>query len=342
VRAGEIVGEGWHPRYGGPHAEIEALRSAGLGAAGATMYVTLEPCCHHGKTPPCSDAVVRAGLRRVVVALADPFPEVAGGGIGRLQRAGLQVEVGLMEREARWLNAPYLRLIEDRRPWVIAKWAMTLDGKIATRTGSSQWISGPAARSRVHELRGRVDGIMVGSRTARVDDPRLTARPPGPRTAMRIVVDSRAELSPDSQLARTAREIPVLIAAGPEIPEENRRRLDAAGCEVWVGDESDPAARLRQLLEELGRRRMTNLLVEGGGRLLGQLFDQQAIDEVHVFIANKLAGGADAPTPLEGWGVEQMSQAVELREPTIEQLEGDVHIHGRIANSASPLAPVSP
>ena len=194
VQGEEIVGEGWHQRFGGPHAEIEALRAAGAKATGATLYVTLEPCCHHGQTPPCSDAVIQAGIGRVVAAMRDPFPKVAGGGIQQLMSAGIDVEVGLHEQEARELNAPYLKLLATGRPWVIAKWAMTLDGKLATKTGDSKWISGEASRRVVHELRGRVDAIVVGRRTAALDDPLLTARlekGSPPRIATRIVLDSR-------------------------------------------------------------------------------------------------------------------------------------------------------
>jgi diaminohydroxyphosphoribosylaminopyrimidine deaminase / 5-amino-6-(5-phosphoribosylamino)uracil reductase len=186
----EIIGEGWHGSYGGPHAEIEALRIAGQRAAGATVYVTLEPCRHFGKIPPCTRALLAAGVRRVVAAMADPFPEVAGQGAAELTAAGVEVELGLLEPAARELNAPYLKLLATGRPWLVAKWAMTLDGKIATRTGDSRWISGEASRQVVHELRGRVDAVVVGSATAAADDPLLTARPPGPRTAVRTMVDS--------------------------------------------------------------------------------------------------------------------------------------------------------
>jgi len=325
-----VLGEGWHARFGGPHAEIEALRAAGTAAAGATMYVTLEPCCHHGKTPPCTEAVIEAGIRRVVVAGRDPFPDVAGGGIQQLVQAGMDVQIGLLDEQASRLNAPYFKLVRTGRPWIVAKWAMTLDGKTATRTGSSQWISGEDSRKLVHELRGRMDAIMVGRGTAVADDPLLTARPPGPRTATRIVVDTRAALTPDSQLVRTAQEAPVLVAAGPEATEERRRRLIDAGCEVWIGEADDPQDRLIELLHELGRRRMTNVLIEGGGGLLGSLFDVGAVDEVHTFIANKLIGGADATTPIGGKGVELMSQAITLDKPTIEHVGGDIYIHGRI------------
>ncbi|HPP52060.1 MAG TPA: bifunctional diaminohydroxyphosphoribosylaminopyrimidine deaminase/5-amino-6-(5-phosphoribosylamino)uracil reductase RibD, partial [Thermoguttaceae bacterium] len=230
----EVVGEGWHQRFGGAHAEVEALREAGQRARGATLYVTLEPCCHQGKTPPCTEAILAAGVQRVVAAMKDPFPQVAGQGLRRLAEAGLEVHCGLLEAEARRLNAPYLKLIQTGRPWVIAKWAMTLDGKLATRTGQSRWISGPESRALVHQLRGRVDAVLVGSRTAALDDPLLTARPPGPRTAVRIVVDGRARLASESQLVRTARQAPVLVAAGPEAAAVDLRRLESAGCEVFV------------------------------------------------------------------------------------------------------------
>jgi diaminohydroxyphosphoribosylaminopyrimidine deaminase / 5-amino-6-(5-phosphoribosylamino)uracil reductase len=327
----EIIGEGWHQRFGGPHAEIEALAVAGRRAAGATMYVTLEPCCHQGKTPPCTQAVIAAGLRRVVVAGRDPFPSVDGGGIAALEAAGIAVDVGLQEASARTLNAPYLKLMATGRPWVIAKWAMTLDGKIAARGGSSRWISGEPSRRIAHTLRGRVDAIVVGRGTAAADDPRLTARPSGPRIATRIVLDSAARLASDSQLVRSARQTPLLVAIGPRAAAADRQRLAAAGCEVWVCHGETPQVRIDQLLCELGRRRMTNVLVEGGGTLLGNLLDGGLIDEVHVFIAPKLLGGATAPVALGGVGFGDVSQALALVEPQIERLDGDVYVHGHVA-----------
>ena len=330
VRGAEIIGEGWHRRFGGAHAEVEALRIAGRRAAGATMVVTLEPCCHQGKTPPCTRAIIAAGVGRVVVAQRDPFPEVAGRGIAELEAAGVVVETGLLEAEARRLNGPYLKLLSTGRPWVVAKWAMTLDGKIATRTGSSRWISGDASRKIAHALRGRVDAVLVGRNTAQRDDPLLTARPPGPRTALRVVVDTRASLPSQSQLVRTAREVPVLVAVGPEAEEADRRRLAEAGCEVLVCEGETHATRLDGLLSELGRRRMTNVLVEGGGRLLGSLFDAGAIDEVHVFLAPKLVGGTSAASPMAGDGIDEMSGALLLDKPEVRQVDSDVYVHGPV------------
>ena len=327
ARGAEIIGEGWHRRFGEPHAEVEALRMAGGRAAGATLYVTLEPCCHFGKTPPCTRAVLAAGVARVVVAQLDPFPQVQGRGVAELRAAGVPVDVGLLETDAHRLNAPYRKLVETGRPWVIAKWAMTLDGKIAARTGQSRWISSPQSRQLVHAWRGLVDAIMVGRETAVRDDPMLTARPPGPRTALRVVLDTLAVLDRQSQLVRTARETPVLVAVGEASPPANRLRLSEAGCEVFVCEGETPAARLEALLRELGRRRLTNVLVEGGGRLLGSLADARQIDEIRVFIAPKLLGGGIG---VAGEGVAAVSDALPLDTPEVQQVGGDLYVRARV------------
>jgi diaminohydroxyphosphoribosylaminopyrimidine deaminase/5-amino-6-(5-phosphoribosylamino)uracil reductase len=330
VARGEAVGRGWHQRFGGLHAEVEALRDAGEAAQDATMYVTLEPCCHQGKTPPCVDAILQAGIRRVVVAMRDPFPKVDGSGLGVLQNAGLEVALGLAAANAQSLNAPYLKHVQRRRPWLIAKWAMTLDGKLASRSENSQWISNPASRAVAHQLRGRMDAIIVGRRTAVADDPLLTARPPGPRAAMRIVLDTNALLSLDSQLVRTAHDVPVLIAASESADSHRCRRLQNAGCEVVQLAGDNQAARLSGLLDELDRRQMTNVLIEGGSQVLGTAFDARLIDEVHVFIAPKLLGGSQALTPVGGLGLAMMSEAHGLDEVSVEQLGGDIYVSGRL------------
>lgn len=326
-----IVGEGWHGKFGGPHAEVVALQQAGDAVRGATMYVTLEPCCHHGKTPPCTDLIIHSGIQKVVLAHMDPFPEVAGNGVDRLRAAGVQIQVGVLEEEARRLNAPYLRLSETGRPWVIAKWAMTLDGKLASRSGCSHWISNDRSRAVVHAIRGRVDGIIVGIGTALADDPQLTARPPGARTATRIILDSQARLPSESQLVRTANQVPVLVAAGPEAPPDAASRLVSAGCEIVVCSGRDYGSRLKELLAELGRRRMTNVLVEGGARVLAAMFDKELIDEVHVFVAPKLIGGETAISPLGGEGWVNMLEAASLQNVSIQQLDNDVYISGPVA-----------
>jgi diaminohydroxyphosphoribosylaminopyrimidine deaminase/5-amino-6-(5-phosphoribosylamino)uracil reductase len=331
---GQVVGEGWHQRFGEPHAEIEALAAAGPRARGGQMFVTLEPCCHQGKTPACAPAVIAAGISRVVVAMSDPFPQVAGGGLAQLAAAGIQTEVGLHEAEARELNAPYLKFLSRGRPWVIAKWAMTLDGKIATAGGQSRWISGAASRAVVHQLRSRVDAVVIGRRTAELDDPLLTARLENaqpPRISTRIVLDSLARLPTTSQLVRTARQQPTLIAASPSAAESDQRRLAEAGSEVLFLTAEQYPARICELLDELGRRRMTNILVEGGSELLGAFRDAGEIDEVHVFIAPKLFGGAQARSPIGGGGIQAVADAWSLRQLHVESLEGDLYLSGRVA-----------
>ncbi|MCA9118263.1 MAG: bifunctional diaminohydroxyphosphoribosylaminopyrimidine deaminase/5-amino-6-(5-phosphoribosylamino)uracil reductase RibD, partial [Planctomycetaceae bacterium] len=306
-----LLGEGWHQQFGGPHAEIHALQSAGKAVAGSTAFVTLEPCCHHGKTGPCSQALLAAGVSRVVVAVSDPAPHVDGGGIAELQAAGIRVEVGLLGEEAARLIAPFRQLMLEQRPWVHAKWAMTLDGKLASRTGHSQWISSAKSRAIVHQLRGRMDAILVGSGTVRDDDPRLTARPPGPRAATRIIVSAGGRLPTTSALARTAREVPVLLATTSAADPATCDELRQLGVEVLLlptaapladSDSEQPGVCLNSLLAELGRRRLTQVLVEGGSGLLGSLLDRQLIDEFHVFVAPKLLGGTGALTPVGGTG----------------------------------------
>jgi len=330
VRDDRLIAESWHQRYGEAHAEVNALQAAGAAARGSTLYVTLEPCCHQGKTPPCTKAVIAAGIRRVVAAMQDPFPQVAGQGADELRRAGIDVTVGVGEQDARMLNAPYLKLLGTGRPYVHAKWAMTLDGKIATRTGDSKWISSEASRRRVHELRGRMDAIIVGIGTVVADDPMLTARPPGPRRACRVVLDSGGRLPTSSNLATTAHAIPTLIATGAQSENQSRRVLTELGCE-FVTLEADAQGRphINTLLTELGRRRMTNVLVEGGGAVLGSFFDAGAVDEVHVFIAPCIVGGAEARTPVAGLGVEQIAQSLRLTDCTIEMEAGDIVLRGR-------------
>lgn len=288
---GRIVAEGWHATFGGPHAEVVALAAAGSAARGATLYVTLEPCCHQGKTPPCTDAILAAGIARVVVATDDPFPQVAGRGLDALRRAGITVDVGLHATEARRLTAPFRKLVTMGRPWVIAKWAMSLDGRLATPLGDDRWISSAESRALVHELRGRIDAIAVGLGTVRADDPLLTARPAGPRQALRIVFDDEALLSPETRLVRTAGDVPVLVVVGPGDQAGRSAALEAAGCEVWRSAAHDRGTRLAALLDELGRRKVTNLLVEGGSALLASCFFHGQVDEVWAFVAPRLIGG---------------------------------------------------
>lgn len=329
VRDGELVGFGHHTRFGGPHAEVEALERAGDRARGGTIYVTLEPCCHVGKTPPCTEAVLKAGVTRVVAAMRDPFPRVAGGGLAQLRQAGLTVEVGLESDASERLNAPYLKRLATGRPYVTAKWAMTLDGKMAAASGDSRWISGERSRALVHEVRGRMDAVVVGIGTALADDPSLTARPPGPRTPARIVLDRAGRLPTTSRLAQSARESPVLIAVTDLAPLDRREALAALGCEIvhFAGEGPVP---ILPWLEELGRRGMTNVLVEGGGRLLGALFDAGEIDAVDVYIATLLEGGPPRFTPIQGAGRSRMADSLRLERQEVSLIDGDVRLQGTL------------
>jgi diaminohydroxyphosphoribosylaminopyrimidine deaminase/5-amino-6-(5-phosphoribosylamino)uracil reductase len=306
-----------------------ALRQAGEAARGATLFVTLEPCCHFGKTPPCTEAILAAGIARVSVAIRDPFPPVDGGGLAILEAAGLTVEVGCEATAARELNAPYLKRVTVGRPFVTAKWALTLDGKTAVASGDSRWISSESSRRLVHQLRGRMDAIVVGISTVQADDPLLTARPAGPRCPARIVLDSTGRLPLTSNLARTAREVPVLVAVNERASPSRREGLERVGCEVieLPGSGSVP---IPALLEELGRRDMTNLLVEGGGRVVGSFLDAEEVDAVEVFIAPILEGGDHPRTAARGRGRTWMRDALRLAQPEVTRVGDDVRIRGRL------------
>ncbi|HUV40031.1 MAG TPA: bifunctional diaminohydroxyphosphoribosylaminopyrimidine deaminase/5-amino-6-(5-phosphoribosylamino)uracil reductase RibD [Planctomycetota bacterium] len=330
VQGDRIVGEGYHRVFGGPHAEVHALEAAGDAARGATLYVTLEPCCHHGKTPPCTDALIAAGVRRVVVAMQDPFPKVAGTGLAQLRDAGIRVEVGLRENEAMRLNRPYLKLNLRGLPWFTAKWAMTLDGKIATATGDSRWISGEKSRQFVHRLRDRADAVLIGVETAIKDDPLLTCRFPGGRNPRRIVVDTRARLPLDSKLVGSIDDAPLWVVTGRKAPRKNRDALAAAGCRLIELPETSRGVDLAALAETLGREPLTHVLVEGGGRIHASLFESRLIDHVVVFVAPKLVGGEHAPTPVAGPGVKSVARAWTVTDVSVNRLDEDILVEGDV------------
>lgn len=332
-RSGKLAGTGHHARFGGPHAEVAAIAATPGDLHGMTMHVSLEPCRHHGKTPPCTQAILRSGISRVVVATRDPFPLVDGGGIEELRSAGVEVQVWPFEsaiaRLAMGLNRPFFKRVLTGRPYVIAKWAMSLDGRIALASGDSRWISGERSRAIVHELRGRVDGIMVGIGTALADDPSLTARPPGPRRPARIVIDPRAELPLSSQLVRTARESPVLVFCADSAQAERIEALERSGCEVVARDAgSGRSLEPGDILDVLGRKGMTNVLVEGGSKLLGRFFDAGCIDEVAVFVAPVLFGGPAAFVPIQGTSVLPMENLPRLIDPKSTSIGSDTLIEG--------------
>lgn len=327
VADGRVVGEGWHPRAGEPHAEVFALRHAGEAARGATLYVTLEPCCHYGRTPPCTEAVLAAGIRRVVVAMSDPFPKVAGGGLARLRAAGLEVECGLLEAEARDLNRAYLRAVQTGLPWVTLKMAMTLDGKTATRAGDSRWITGERARAYVHRLRDWNDAVMVGIGTARADDPQLTARLRGARNPLRVVIDPRGELSLESHLVRHAAEIPTLVAVADGT---DAAPLRERGVSVEELSQRGRWLDLDALLRRLVARGVHSVLCEGGSGLGASLLEAGLVDEVAWFIAPKLVGGREAPGAVAGTGVERMAEAWTLENVRYRRFGEDMAVFGYV------------
>lgn len=312
VQDGRVIGEGWHRRFGGPHAEVEALRACRTSPAGATAYVSLEPCCHFGKTPPCTRALIDAGVARVVAAVQDPNPRVRGRGLSALRRAGVVVEIGLCEDEARRLNAPYFLRLGRGRPWIILKWAQSLDGRIATHNGDSRWISDADCRRHAHRLRGRVDAVVVGVGTVLRDDPLLTCRTSRPRrVATRVVLDPGLRTPPASRLVAGARRVPTLVVCTSDAPPRRRARLAAAGCEVIVGGSRRRIA-LEALMRTLARRGMSNVLVEGGSETLGRFFDARLFDELNVYLAPLLIGGATAPGPLGAVGAATVGSACRL------------------------------
>lgn len=314
VKRGRVVGEGWHHRFGGAHAEIFALRQAGPASRGATAYVTLEPCCHTGKTGPCTVALIAAGVSRVVAAIEDPNPLVGGRGIAALRRAGIDVTTGVGHDQAVDLAAPFLKRMLTGRPWVIAKWAQSLDGKLATRTGDSRWISDEVMRAHAHRVRGRMDAIVVGVETVFRDDPLLTARSGRlRRVAIRVVVDSKLRTPPNANLVRTAGKIPTWIACTPRAPRRSEQRLRAHGCRVLrLRQDSSGLVSLTSLLDEFGTAQFSNVLLEGGGQLLGSFFDHKLIDEMHAYVCPLLIGGADAPGAWQGRGAARIHDALRL------------------------------
>lgn len=334
VRDGSIVAEGWHRKAGTPHAEVHALRMAGDLAKGATLYVTLEPCAHVGRTGPCAVAVRDAGIRRVVVAMGDPNPLVAGKGIQILRDAGVEVTVGVCEAEARQLNEVFLHWITTGLPFVVLKTAMTLDGKIATASGASKWITGEAARLRVHELRDRYDAILAGIGTALADDPSLTTRLPDRtgKNPVRIIVDSNARLPLTSNVV-TDGQAQTIVAVTEAAPEERVAALRAHGVDVLTcgtGSHVD----LVQLMQELGRREIASVLVEGGGTVNFSLLAAGLVDKVHAFVAPKIVGGRTAKTPVEGEGFAQLADSVQLTQLTAESVGGDVLLTGYVERNA--------
>lgn len=325
---GAVVGEGFYVYEQVKHAETYALEQAGARAKGATAYVSLEPHAHHGRTPPCTDALIKVGIARVVAPIEDPNPKVSGKGFEHLRAAGVDVSVGLLAGEAEKLNEKYLHFMRTGRPFVHLKLAASLDGKIATRTGDSRWITGPESRARAHELRHEYDAILIGTGTALTDDPLLTDRSGKKRRRqlVRVVLDETLNISPDSQLVKTANESPVLIFAGDSAPASKSERLESAGVEV-IRDAAN-GRDLAMILEELGQRSLQGVLVEGGGNVAGNFLDAALVNKVSFFIAPMIIGGREAPTAVGGKGAETLADALDLQDLEISQRGRDIEVTG--------------
>ncbi len=324
-----IIGSGYHHECGTPHAEIQALAACRESPAGSTLYVTLEPCGHHGRTPPCSQAIIDAKIKRVFYGTGDPNPLTSGKGLEQIREAGIKVVQGPLCEECDHFNAPYLKWMQHKLPLVTAKWAMTLDGKIATRSRHSKWITSEEARRFAHTLRNRVDAILVGTQTALVDDPELTCRIPDGNTPLRVALDRSMKLPPTGRLFSTTSKGPVLIYT------ENRSCAQAEallkqGVEVQEVAADRYGLDLGAILADLGARSIHHLLVEGGGTLLGRFFDQELVDRVCVFLAPKIAGGTDAVTPVGGLGIETMDKAPRITITKMQQVGADVVFLGDV------------
>jgi diaminohydroxyphosphoribosylaminopyrimidine deaminase / 5-amino-6-(5-phosphoribosylamino)uracil reductase len=335
VKDGRIIAEGFHERLGEAHAEAAALQCISEDPGGSTLYVNLEPCSHCGRTPPCAAAVVASGIGRVVIAMEDPNPKVAGRGIRMLEEAGIEVVTGVLQKEAEKLNEIFIKYITQQKPFVILKSAMTLDGKIASVSGDSRWISGEVSRQFVHGLRNRVSGIMVGIQTVLQDNPLLTTRLPGGegRDAVRIVVDSSGRIPLDCKLLNPAlSKARVILATTSKIRKEKEERLRELGVTIVKLDGDQCRVNLPMLMEELHRQEMDSILLEGGGTLNAAALEQKIIDKAVIFIAPRFIGGEHAPTLAGGPGRTRMADAIRLKDMVVEMCGEDIKVEGYIEN----------
>ena len=338
AREEEVLGEGWHEQFGAAHAEVNAIEACGLAdLSDATLYVSLEPCCHEGNTPPCTDAILQAGVRRVVVGSDDPSEKASGRGLGILRDEGVEVLIaeGELAARARLLNQAFRKHARVGRPWVLFKSAMTLDGKVATPTGDSKWISGEDSRALAHQWRASSDAVIVGIGTALADNPLLTARPSGlpaelARQPRRVVFDTLARLPPSSQLVAAAGEVPLTVVVSRAAAHADTDALEAAGAQVLVATGENEPARVRSALDQLGAMGVAGALLEGGPHLAGAFLDAGEIDEIRLFLAPLLLGGSSARDPLEGKGVERISEALRALTLDSQRIGDDLLISARL------------
>ena len=337
VTDGQVVGEGFHAYAGSDHAEVAALREAGPAAAEGTLYVSLEPCCHQGRTPPCVDQILGAGIRRVVAAGEDPNPSVSGRGFASLREAGVRVEVGLLGEEAARLNEAFFKYIRTGVPFVTLKVAASLDGKIATRTGESRWITGESARRRVHQLRNEVDAVLVGIGTVLRDDPLLTTRLgiADQRDPIRVIVDNLARLPLRAKAVNRASTAPTILAVSQTAPRGKLEALEREGVQVIVVENSPRRVSLERLMEALGKRGILSVMIEGGAEINASALREGVVDKVLVFLAPILIGGKSTSTAVGGDGIESLAQALRLRDVRIEKFDGDILVEGYLARTAA-------
>ena len=338
VKDNQLVGEGFHAYAGSDHAEVVALQEAGQAAGGATLYVSLEPCCHSGRTPPCVEQILEAGIRRVVAACEDPNPAMSGKGIAALRAAGLSVEVGVLAEEATRLNEAFFTSIRTGRPFVTLKVAASLDGKIATRTGESRWITGESARRRVHQLRNETDAVLVGIGTVLRDDPLLTTRlgTADQRDPIRVIVDNLARLPLRARVVNRASTAPTILAVSQMAPRTKLETLEREGLQVIKVESSPRRVSLERLMEALGKRGILSVMIEGGAEINASALREGIVDKVLVFLAPILIGGKSTSTAVGGEGIETLGQALRLHDVRIERFDGDVLVEGYIARATRP------
>ncbi len=330
VKDGKIIGRGYHRAAGSAHAEVVAIDDAGDTARGATLYVTLEPCNHTGRTPPCTEKILAAGIRRVVVAMADPNPDVNGGGSRYLSEKGIVVTSGICEKKARLLNEVFIKYITTRRPFVTLKWAATLDGQIATRTGDSRWVTGARARAFVHGLRHASDAILVGINTVRQDNPSLTTRLENEsgKDPVRIVLDTNLSISATAKLLNQASEAKTYIITGPAIPEKKRDQIERLGARVIQTPLKKGGIDIELLMNRLGEMTVTSLLIEGGGKIIASALAAGIVDKVNLFYAPKILGGNDGVPVCRGKGPEKMNDSIRVKDVRLHQFGEDIMLEG--------------
>lgn len=330
VKAGKIIGEGYHKKYGDNHAEVNAFENATEDVSGATLYVTLEPCAHYGKTPPCAKRIVKEGIKKVVIGVLDPNPLVAGKGVNILKDAGIEVVVGVLEEECRKINEVFMKYIKTSRPFVLMKYAMSLDGKISTATGKSKWISCEKSRRDVHKLRNNLSAIMVGINTVIKDNPMLNCRIEGGNDPIRIIVDSNLRIPLDSKIVNTSNNISTIVATTHKADKDKIKLLEERNVEVIVAKEKDGRVDITSLIDKLGEKKIDSILLEGGSEINFSCLQEGIVDKVRIYIAPKILGGNNAKGAVGGRGVSEMIDSFNIENIDISTIGSDILVEGYV------------